>query len=331
MSEAEDYKLAKKPFGVLDNETAEPLLKKCIATERDNLIKADCANKLGLIHGEGYFGKTDLKEAVKNYKIAYDLVPDNLEYVHNLGLSYYNTQVYRKATPLLEQCAKANSAALSNEGKVTCASKLGHIYSAGKLGKVDLVKAVENYKIANSLEPDNSVFAENLAYYANSLGIIHEKGKAGKVDLNKALEYYNIAHQANPNEIIYTKHLADASYRLGLIKQAQTLFEQCLDSKSASNENKADAANTLGAIYIAKKLFTQAVKAHSKACAFAPSNPEFVHNLAMSHYHAQNYQQANVLFKQCAAAELTDHFTAATRDNCIYGVELSGIAANGEL
>ena len=331
MSEAEDYKLAKKPFGVLDSETAEPLLKKCIATERDNLIKADCANKLGLIHGEGYFGKTNLKEAVKNYKIAYDLVPDNLEYIHNLGLSYYNTQAYRKATPLLEQCAKANSAALSNEGKVTCASKLGHIYYEGKLGKVDLVKAFENYKITNSLEPDNTVFAENLAYCANSLGIIHEKGKAEKVDLNKALEYYIIAHQANPSKMSYTKHLADTYYRLGLIKQAQSLFEQCLDSKLSSNYDKADSANTLGAIYIAKKLFTKGIEAHSKACAFAPSNSEFIHNLAMSHYHAKHYQQANILFKQCAEAELTDHFTSATKDNCIYGVELSGIAANVEL
>lgn len=330
MSEEEDYKLVKKPFKVLKNGTAEPLLKKCIATERDNLIKADCATTLGLIHSEGYFGKTDHKEAVKNYKIAYDFVPDNLDYVHNLGLSYYNNQLYRKATPLLEQCAKRSSDKLPNENKVTCASKLGHIYAAGKLGKVDLVKAVENYKICNSLEPDNAVFSSNLASLANSLGI-HEQGKVGKVALNKAHEYYSIAHQADPNEIIYTKHLADASYQLGDIKEAQTLLKKCLDSKSASNEVKADAANTLGTIYTAEKLFIQAVESYSKACDLAPYNPEFVHNLAMSHYYATNYQQANKLFKQCATAELTDHFTAETRESCIDGVELTGVSANNEL
>ena len=315
---------------VLDADTAVPQLNKCIKTETNIIRKADCASKLAMIYNEGLLGKVSRTEAIKNSESAYELVPDDMIYVHNLGLAYYNAGSYKKAEPLLKRCAEANPDKLNNYNKVTCASKLGWMYFAGQLGGKDLKKAVANYKIANRLEPDNSVYANNLAHCANKIGIAYAKGKRGqKADLDKAFEYHELAHKVVPNEIIYNNHLADTCYKLGRYEQAKILYENCLNAEltsSFSNINKADCANTLSSIYRSEQEFDKALENLVKAYEFHPTNNVYTHNLAINYFDYGNYPKASALFRQCANGDLTEHFTESVRDACIEGVRLSGEA-----
>lgn len=331
----------------LNAETAESQLKHCIDVETDIIRKADCANKLGLIYSEGFIGKTSYKEAIKYYRIAYELVPNDIIYSHNLGLAYYNAKSYKKAEPLLKRCVKSSANELEDYNRVTCASKLGPMYGEGWLGTKNLEEAVAYYKIANKLEPDNSSYASNLAHYANSLGVAYEKGRQGqKVDLSKALEYYELAHTLSPDTITYNNNLADVYYQLGQYEQAMDLYKNCLDAEltsSFSNINKANCANTLSAIYRAKGtsilssrnkadydysisalLFDEAIKNAIKAHELAPADSAYTHNLAINYFDSGAYRKANTLFKLCAKGKLTEHFTETIKDGCIEGVKLSG-------
>jgi tetratricopeptide (TPR) repeat protein len=307
---------------VVNSETGEQTLKDCVETEVNPKQKAECASSLALLYSEGIFVKVNTKKAVQYNEIAYKLYPDKPIYIHNLGLAYYNAQSYKKATPLLNECVELDAKDLSDYNRVTCASKLGHIYYAGLLGKVDLFKAFNSYKFTNEFEPENTVYANNLANIAYNLGLIYEKGRGKKQDFNKAFEYYSIAYELQPNDPSFVKGIAAAHHALGNNDQAKSLFEKCFKAKVTSQFSKVEkavCANGLGSIYHSEKLFDEAVK-YLKIARELASNPIFDHNLAAIYMSTGNCQEAAPLFERCAKARVTEDFTANIKDDCAIGL-----------
>ncbi len=146
------------------------MLQKCvsekIAYNFNNYHKATCAGLLGVFYNQ----ENNFNKSFENYSLAQKLDSDRPIYNYNLALTYYEHKDYKKAKSFLKQCIKNDlKQDFTIIQKAECANKLGMIYYEGKLEKIDINAAINNFNLAYQTNSNEILYAYNLAmsYYIN--------------------------------------------------------------------------------------------------------------------------------------------------------------------
>jgi tetratricopeptide (TPR) repeat protein len=153
--------LALAYLGLREEEQAAGAWKKALDLDPENI---GYRHQMNNVQGNGYLFKGDFQNAVKHYKEALALAPDNAVYHANLALAYQG----------LKDWASANDAwkkALELEPEnADYRHQLNNAQGNDYLFKGDYQNAVKHYEEGIALAPGNAVYHGNLALAYQGLG-----------------------------------------------------------------------------------------------------------------------------------------------------------------
>ncbi|MCJ8345001.1 tetratricopeptide repeat protein, partial [bacterium] len=160
-----------------------------------------------------------LKEALKEAKIAHQLDNNNPYIMDTLGYCYYKNQKFEKSVQIL------NKAIEIDDSQAIIYFHLASAYY--DLKKFDL--AVLNFKKSVELDPNNSLTLNNLAYLYSELN----------QNLEEALTMCKIALKVAPKNPAYLDTLGWIYYQLGRYEEAKIILEKVLILDPKSQESKS--------------------------------------------------------------------------------------------
>jgi len=249
---------------------------------QDNWFEAECYNALALVHT----GLERIDEAIRAYKQAIRLAPDQIFVWNNLG------NLCAKIERNDEALAAFLKAIEYNPKDPIAWNGLGNVYA--KIGYTD--DAITAYR--KSIQ-----FMPNFAQPWNGLGDVY--ASSGRVD--EALKAYNKAIELN-------KHYVTPWLRLGSLYARQDRFREAIRAYQRAlhlDANNSAIWNELGTLYLQSESYAEAAEAFSKAIALDRANGSAYSNLALAYSKQGKHKEAVSLCLRSIELLQDDHDKAA--------------------
>jgi len=193
----------------------------------------------------------------------------------NKALYFIDKEEYAKALPYLEIAIKTDILSL----KAWAYFEIGYCY--GKLKSH--AKAIEAYKQAFRIDPNNTVAYKNLGIAYYELGFYKD-----------AIEAFKQAIRINPEEAVAYYNLGVAYNQLGLYKDAIEAYKQAI----RIDPDYADAYYNLGINYGQLGNYTKAIDAFKQAIRINPDYADAYYNMGVSYDRLGNYTKEIEAYKQ---------------------------------
>lgn len=240
----------------------------------DSLLKENGdSTLLYILSGNIHEALGNSDKAIKEYRKAIHLSPDNPEAYNNVGVSYKKKGDFKKAETAFKQAGKL------------APDRPDISYNLGNLFKLsgDLESAESWYK--KSLEQDPSFIK---AY--NNLGTIFELSK----DYEKAEEIYRRGLSMDKNNATLHYNLGITFQDRGQLDEAKTQYEESLKYRpgwTPSLGNLGEVLQNQGALEEAEKKFEQLLNKE-------PENVRAINNMGTIHAKKGDEEKARQYFKK---------------------------------
>ncbi len=247
------------------------------------------------------------KEALQHYQRSNQLVPNNTDYLNEIGLM---CEILGQDDDAIKYYTEALNIALQDHGLdhqnvATFRGNIGGIYD--KLGNFD--KAIECYELA--FKSDLIRYGDDnpkVAIHMNNIGVAYFHD--GSFD--KALDFYNqaleihIKHNGenHPSVAIDWGNIGTVLNVTGDIEAAIKFFKKALDSNlitySENHPNVATDRYNIGCAYISKKKYIEGIKIleqslASDQIAFGSDHLNVArdkNSIGVAFHHLRNYKKA---------------------------------------
>lgn len=240
-------------------------------------------NGLGIV----FYRKNLFQEALRQFKIATEKEEDNPIYIENVGLAYQELGDESAAE-------EAYHLALQLSNTSQFANRLGIFYYQKK----NYTQALDYYKQAIQLSPDDAVLYENLGLCYEDSGQWDEAKKAyetaaeispnstsynrlgvfyfNRDQYEKALEFYLKALEFDAEDSVIYENIGLAYQSLGRLQEAEQNYN------TAINKNgRAEANNLLGIMYYQNGYYQEALNQYFAAIQKAPQEANYYSNVAL--------------------------------------------------
>ena len=282
------YHLAKKD-GIDFNETDDVnILRNKILHEKetskkskvDDIDKIEKA-KVFFEKANKFYAEGEYDEAIKAFKEAIDLNPENANTYFNLGTVLNSEGEYREAILAFE---KVLSLVTEDTGTFI---NLGNALT--NIGEID--KAISMYKEALKLDPE-------YAPIYNNLGSAYGKKK----DYNTAIAVLEKAINIDPNDASIYNNLGSMFSENGQMDKALISFKKAIEL----NPYYASAYYNLGRTYRIKGEIDKAILAYIKAIELRPNNSVAYNNLGVAYVAKGNLQNAKSAYENAISLNPDD-------------------------
>lgn len=224
------------------------------------------------------------KQAIKNYKKALEINPNDAGAYSNLGAVYAELGMFDQAIKELKEALEINP------NHAGAHSNLGSCYVALRMYD----QAIEELKKSIDINPSNAEAYSNLgAAYVQS-GMYDQAIK----ELKKAID-------VNPSDAEGYSNLGAAYVQSGMYDQAIKEVKKALEI----NPKNPTAYCIIGAAYVELHMDEKAIKELEKALEINPTFTEArnnialaYHHLGLSYYKSGNYEQAIIEYKKAIIA-----------------------------
>ncbi|XP_071446569.1 UDP-N-acetylglucosamine--peptide N-acetylglucosaminyltransferase 110 kDa subunit isoform X2 [Hetaerina americana] len=281
---------------------------------KQNPLLAEAYSNLGNVYKE----RSQLQEALENYRHAVRLKPDFID-------GYINLAAALVAAGDMEQAVQAYVTALQYNPDLYCVrSDLGNLLKA--LGRLDEAKAC--YLKAIETRPDFAVAWSNLGCVFNAQGeiwlAIHHFEKAVALDPNFLDAYINLGNvlkearifdravaaylralNLSPNNAVVHGNLACVYYEQGLIDLAIDTYRRAIELQPNFPDAYCNLANALKE----KGQVSEAEECYNTALRLCPSHADSLNNLANIKREQGFVEEATRLYLK--ALEVFPEFAAA--------------------
>jgi len=220
-------------------------------------------NILGVIYAE----KGMLDEAVRHYRKALEIVPNDPIILTNLGTAYGKKNLFDEAGNMFRRALAANP------DYPKAHIYLGDIYMSQKSIEqaiLEYLKGVEG----DPRSPEGH-YKLGLAY--------HGQGK-----LEMAVDEYRKAVEINPKCVECYYNLGIVYGRKGMYDEAEDVYKHAMRLDPAN----AEIHNNLAITYAQKGMFPEALASFEKAVALDPSNSNIYYNMSRLLAMEKNYEAA---------------------------------------
>ena len=223
--------------------------------------------------GNAYYDSGKYKEAIKSFKQALRINPDDAEAHFNLGVAYGGLGKYKEAIESYKQAIRIDPDCRDAHYNLGVA-----YYESGRHQE-----AIESYKHTIRIDPDCKS-----AHY--NLGLTY--GKLGKRE--EAIEACKQAIRINPDDAKALSFLGTCYVFLDKHKEAIDAYEQAI----RIDPDYAVAHSGLGLVYNFIGKHNEAIKALKQAIRFNPDYADTHNNLGLAYYNTGRYKEAIESYKQ---------------------------------
>lgn len=244
--------------------------------------------------GDLYIETDDTELAIKAYKQASNLDPDNVLLYKKLGHAYHQCQDTMSAARNLEKVVD------TDEADFDTLYALGRIYS----DEADYMRSLYYFKELLAQDPENPYLHSNVAYLlfkmqdydgaiteyqdavrfgkdplwtatvAQTLGTIYYQIRQ---DLEAAARVFGLAYQLDPSDLECLSMLGDIYTEQGNYETAVEVYQHILSLEP----NNAECYNYLGYLLWQLDKNDEAIDAYQKALALSGDNPIAYNNLGV--------------------------------------------------
>ena len=198
----------------------------------------------------------NLKQALREARIANQLKPDNPYLQDTLGWAYYRNGMLQEALKVLKKAVAA---------KPDLADV--HFHLASVYYDLDEFEpTVRHFREAIRLDPKNAFARNNLAYF------FAEKNR----NIDEALRLVDEALMLSPSNAPFLDTKGWVLYRLGKYDEALPYIKKAL----ALSPETSELHLHLGQVLLAKRQFKDAIRAFEHALAYDPDNKEIARRLS---------------------------------------------------
>ena len=198
----------------------------------------------------------NLKQALREARIANQLKPDNPYLQDTLGWAYYRNGMLQEALKVLKKAVAA---------KPDLADV--HFHLASVYYDLDEFEpTVRHFREAIRLDPKNAFARNNLAYF------FAEKNR----NIDEALRLVDEAILLSPSNAPFLDTKGWVLYRLGRYEEALPFIKKAL----ALSPETSELHLHLGQVLLAKRHFKDAIRAFEHALAYDPDNKEIARRLS---------------------------------------------------
>ena len=215
--------------------------------------------------------RNEYEKALKDFKKAVELDPNEADYYFEKGLAYYYLEKYKEALKDFSKAIKLNP----KEAKYFY--QKGYSYYLLNKNK----EAIKEFHQAIKLDPNNDQFIYNrgLAYY------YLENYENALFDLNKAIKL-------NPKKAQYFYFRGVTSLKFNQNQFAIRDFNKAIKL----NPNEADYYFEKGLAYYYLENYKNAIKEFHQAIKLDPNNVDYVYNKGLAYYNLENFENALKIF-----------------------------------
>ena len=218
--------------------------------------------------GQVYLQSRQLKEAMEEFKKAYQINPKSPRVMLAIAGLYKSSGELGKATELLKQAIK-----LSPQF-VKAHEALAEIY----LAQDEISKAKSHLGTAVAIAPRN---IERQMEYGKTLIKSGDTGEAKGA-------FKAVMQMARENHSEMARQIGEVYLEAGLEAEAQDVFLEGL----AANPTDIHLHNRLGIAYRKQKKFKEAVENYEKALKIDPENENLYYNLGRAYHEAGNLEKS---------------------------------------
>lgn len=225
--------------------------------------------------------KENYIDAIRNYQIAIDIKPLDIEALNNIGVVYSKMKEYDTAIGYFEK-------ALAIEPHHLIYNNLGRAYAF----KDERNKAIEYYHKAIDIKPDYHEAYLNASYSYFRL-------KENK----KALEYSQKAISIKPDYY-------EAFFNIGIVYNNEKNYRKAIEYLKKAIEIKSDYYNayrSLGLAYSEIGEYENAMNSYEKAIEIDPSLPRAYNGLGFTLIKAGLLEKAKNILEQGLNLKITNH------------------------
>jgi tetratricopeptide (TPR) repeat protein len=270
-----------------------------------------------------YSDAGDFREAMRAYKKAIEITPDQPDAYFNLGNLYGRAGMAGEAIAYYRQALQRGPKSLGLTYR-----KIGDAYEV--LGEHD--KALTNYQLALFHYRLVEAAGHELARVHVAIGLLYK----GTGRNEEAIEAYRQALLVKPD-------LAEALSNLGVIYEElgrTAEAEECYRRSVARKPNLAEPYNNLGLLYLGQHREEEAVALLRKAVALSPRQPVPTNNLGLAYLALGQYEPALAAFQLAlksdsgfapALAGLARTYRRMGRDDLavVYAAKATALGYNG--
>ncbi|MCJ7812368.1 tetratricopeptide repeat protein, partial [bacterium] len=218
-----------------------------------------------------------VNEAIEQFQIAIELVPDRTVPYKNLAYAYVQNKNDSLAIETYLKVLEIDSTDLETKGY------LGVLY----LRKQDYEKAITYLEeVVTKSDPTSTVYSQAVSNLAICYDI---KGQS-----DKAIEIYKKALEISPNDKDLLFNMARLHAQQKNYEQAIEYFQRVLEQAP----DDVDAIVDIGYCYNQLEKFTEAIPYLEKAVELDPNNTSAWTNLGISYIRTEQGEKGNAAFKK---------------------------------